>query len=164
VARLNRPRRFGFLKADDGAEVFFHASALEMGPNGFDALRPGQPVEFDCHQDEQGRGLAATLVAVTGEPPEQPARPPRPPRAERAERPERPERAERAERQRTGKGAGANWHVVVLRERHESPLAAQLERLLNERNVKPGQFSLTFVDVGDAQACWVAYYTGEDRK
>src|SRR5690348_11198086 len=42
VARMNRPRRFGFLRSDDGVEVFFHASALEAGPNAFDALRPGQ--------------------------------------------------------------------------------------------------------------------------
>src|SRR3954452_707074 len=50
VARMNRPRRFGFLRSDDGIEVFFHASALEAGPNAFDALRPGQEMEWDCHQ------------------------------------------------------------------------------------------------------------------
>ncbi|MGH2370638.1 MAG: cold-shock protein, partial [Chloroflexota bacterium] len=75
VARLNRPRRFGFLRADDGVEVFFHASAIDTGPNAFDALRSGQEVEFDCHQDEQGRGLAASVVTVVGEPPPEPPRP-----------------------------------------------------------------------------------------
>ncbi|HEU5317701.1 MAG TPA: cold shock domain-containing protein, partial [Chloroflexota bacterium] len=69
VARLNRPRRFGFLRTDDGMEIFFHASALESGPSSFDQLRSGQAVEFDCHQDEAGRGLAASLVQVVGPPP-----------------------------------------------------------------------------------------------
>jgi cold shock CspA family protein len=146
VARLNRPRRFGFLRADDGAEIFFHASALEAGPNSFDALRPGQEVEFDCHQDDQGRGLAASLVVAIGEPPE-PPRQPRPPRAERAAQPSRSPRA-------------AGWHVVVLHERPDSPMHSQLERLLNERSVKPGQFT---VAVGGAE-CWVAYFTGPESK
>lgn len=155
VARINRPRRFGFLKADDGAEVFFHASALDTGPSGFDALRPGQPVEFDCHQDEQGRGLAATLVTITGEPPEPAAR----------QRQSRQERQERQGRKASGtQSEPTNWHVTVLRERSDSPLASQLERLLNEQRVKPGQFTLTVVEREASRECWVAYYTGDEKK
>jgi cold shock CspA family protein len=146
VARLNRPRRFGFLRTEDGMEVFFHASALESGPNSFDSLRNGQPVEFDCHQDEQGRGLAASHVQVVGPPPAEPQRPPRPPREER----------------RQTRAKAEPWHVVVLQDRHDSPAHSQLERLLNERNVKPGQFAVTLHERGGATECWVAYHTGEE--
>jgi cold shock CspA family protein len=152
VARMNRPRRFGFLRSDDGVEVFFHASALEAGPNAFDALRPGQEMEWDCHQDEQGRGLAATTVTILGEPPERPARPPRPERAER------PSRAERGGRQKGGQQTG--WRVSVLTERGDQTVAAQLERLLNERGVKPGNFTFNLTETDDGVECWVAIYTG----
>jgi cold shock CspA family protein len=156
VARLNKPRRFGFLRADDGVEVFFHASAIDSGPNAFDALRPGQEVEFDCHQDEQGRGLAASVVTVVGEPPPEPPRQPRPPRAERGERGERTTARER-------RSAGAErWHVAVLRERLDLPVASQLERLLNERAVKPGNFTLGFVEHEEGTDCWVAYFSAAD--
>jgi cold shock CspA family protein len=151
VARLNKPRRFGFLRADDGVEVFFHASAIDSGPNAFDALRPGQEVEFDCHQDEQGRGLAASVVTITGEPPPEPPRQPRQPRAERAER--------ATARERRGAAGGERWHVAVLRERYDMPVATQLERLLNERVVKPGNFTLGFVDREEGVDCWVAYFS-----
>jgi cold shock CspA family protein len=147
VVRLNRPRRFGFLRADDGAEVFFHASALESGPNAFDTLRPGQEAEFDCHQDEQGRGLAATLVVTVGEPPE-----PRQPKP-------RPER----ERGRGGRQGGERWRVSVLRERQDTTVAAQLERLLNERGVKPGQFTMSLLETDDGVECWVAVHQGEGK-
>lgn len=149
VARLNRPRRFGFLRADDGVEVFFHASALEAGPNAFDGLRAGQEMEFDCHQDDQGRGLAATVVTIIGEPP------PEAPRAPRAPRQERPARAARA-----AGGQAGGWHVAVLHDRYDAPASAQLERLLNERGIKPGNFTLGVVQRGEGTECWVAYHTG----
>ncbi|MGI8424313.1 MAG: cold-shock protein [Chloroflexota bacterium] len=160
LARLNRPRRFGFLKTDDGMEIFFHASALESGPSSFDQLRSGQAVEFDCHQDEGGRGLAATLVQVVGPPPAEAARPPRAPREEgrgsrgRGERGERSERGERGTRE--------NWRVEVLQDRADGSVRAQLERLLNERGVKPGNFSIAIHEGQGGAECWVAYYTGDD--
>jgi cold shock CspA family protein len=150
VARLNRPRRFGFLRADDGVEVFFHASALEAGPSAFDALRPGQEMEFDCHQDEQGRGLAASLVTIVGEPP---------PEAPRPARPGRPDRAGRA-----GRAGGTGWHVAVLHDRYDAPASQQLERLLNERGVRPGNFTLSVVEREEGTECWVAYHLGDDQK
>lgn len=146
VARLNRPRRFGFVRTDDGMEIFFHASALEAGPNSFDKLRSGQPVEFDCHQDEQGRGLAASLIRVTGPAPEQP----RQPRPAREERP-----------QKSAKG-GRGWRVAVLTERHDQPVSTQLERLLNERHVKPGQFTLGLLHRENGTECWVAYHLEDE--
>jgi cold shock CspA family protein len=163
VARLNRPRRFGFLRTEDGMEVFFHASALESGPNSFDSLRTGTPVEFDCHQDEGGRGLAATLVTVTGPAPE-PAQPrePREGREPRESRQQRQQRGERQERER--RGQRDNWRVVVLRERPDQPAHEQLEQLLNERGVKPGNVTLAVLErVGGAE-CWVAYHTGDDAQ
>jgi cold shock CspA family protein len=156
---MNRPRRFGFLRSDDGVEVFFHASALEAGPNAFDALRPGQEMEWDCHQDEQGRGLAATTVTILGEPPERPARPPRPERAERPERQERQqERHERGGRQRSGQQTG--WRVTIITERGDQTVAAQLERLLNDRGVKPGNFTFNLTETDEGVECWVATFSG----
>ncbi len=53
-------RRFGFISAEDGREVFFHSSALE-GVD-FDALEEGTGVEFDV---ESGlKGLRAVNVRV----------------------------------------------------------------------------------------------------
>jgi cold shock CspA family protein len=170
VARLNRPRRFGFLRTEDGMEVFFHASALETGPNSFDSLRTGTPVEFDCHQDEAGRGLAATLVTVTGPAPE-PAQPrePREPREGREQREpresrqqrQRAERGERGERQ-DRRGQRDHWRVVVLHERPDQSTSEQLEQLLNERGVKPGHVTLALLDRAGGAECWVAFHTGDE--
>ena len=154
VARLNRPRRFGFLRTEDGMEVFFHASALESGPSSFDQLRSGQGVEFDCHQDDGGRGLAATLVQVVGPPPPETPRQQRPSREER--RGGRGERGERGER-----GGRDNWRVEVLTDRGDTSVRAQLERLLNERNVKPGNFTIALHEGQGGPECWVAYHTGD---
>jgi cold shock CspA family protein len=144
VARLNRPRRFGFLRADDGVEVFFHASALSTGPGSFDRLRPGQEVEFDCHQDEQGRGLAASLVTIIGELPE----------------PQRPQKQRQAERARAARAQATGWHVEVLQDRQGETVQAQLERLLNERGIKPGNFTFNLTETDEGVECWVAYYVG----
>lgn len=153
VARLNRPRRFGFLRTDDGMEIFFHASALESGPSSFDQLRSGQAVEFDCHQDEAGRGLAASLVQVVGPPP---AEAPRQQRQGREEGQSRGGRGGRGER-----GARENWRVEVLQERGDTSVRAQLERLLNERNVKPGNLTLGLLEGQSGTEVWVAYYVEE---
>ncbi len=163
VARLNRPRRFGFLRVSEGVEVFFHASALDSGPQAFDTLRTGQEVEFQCHQDDGGRGLAASVVTVTCAPPEAPVRAPRPPRAERPERPERPERVERQAAARPARATSqSGWHVAVLRDRYDMAVPAQLERLLNERHIRPGNFTLAVKEAADGTAeCWVVYHLGD---
>ena len=44
VVRLIRDRGFGFLRVEDGSEVFFHHSA--MNPGEFDSLQEGQELEF----------------------------------------------------------------------------------------------------------------------
>lgn len=151
VARLNRPRRFGFIRIEEGTEVFFHASAIDSGPHAFDSLRTGQEVEVTCHQDEGGRGLAASLVTVIGAPPEVAPRPPRPVRPERpvAPRPARP-------------APQGGWHVAVLRDRYDMAVPAQLERLLNERRIRPGNYSLALKDGPDGTSeCWVVYHVGD---
>ena len=53
-------RRFGFISAEDGREVFFHRSALE-GVD-FDALEEGTGVEFDVESGP--KGLRAVNVRV----------------------------------------------------------------------------------------------------
>jgi CspA family cold shock protein len=52
IKRLIRGRGFGFISAEDGAEVFFHRSALE-GMN-FDTLEEGDSVEFDLEKGYRG--------------------------------------------------------------------------------------------------------------
>ncbi len=58
VARLVRDRGFGFVKTEDGTDVFFHKSALQGVE--FDSLSEGQAVEFDIEEGAKG-ARAATL-------------------------------------------------------------------------------------------------------
>jgi len=64
VSRLIRDRGFGFIRAEDGKEIFFHHSTLPGGV--FDALTEGQTLEFDVENDPRGRGERATNVQVVG--------------------------------------------------------------------------------------------------
>ena len=64
VARLVRDRGFGFVRTQDGTEIFFHRSAL---PNGlFDTLQEGQELEFETEADPRGRGERARDVKLAG--------------------------------------------------------------------------------------------------
>jgi CspA family cold shock protein len=60
VVRLIRDRGFGFLRLDDGSEVFFHHSSMQPGE--FDALHEGAELEFTIEQDARGRGTRAANV------------------------------------------------------------------------------------------------------
>jgi CspA family cold shock protein len=62
VARLVRDRGYGFLRTQDGGEVFFHSSALVSGV--FDTLQEGQELEFETETDPRGRGERAKEVRV----------------------------------------------------------------------------------------------------
>ena len=64
VVRMIRDRGFGFIKLEDGSEVFFHHSS--MNPGEFDALNEGQEVEFQVVQDPRGRGSRAANVRKAG--------------------------------------------------------------------------------------------------
>ena len=61
IVRLVRDRGFGFIRTDDGQEVFFHATGVE-GTTPFDNLSEGQMVTFDKEQDTRGRGERAVRV------------------------------------------------------------------------------------------------------
>ena len=60
VVRLLRDRGFGFLKLEDGSELFVHHTA--MSPGEFDSLHDGERLEFTVEQDPRGRGSRAANV------------------------------------------------------------------------------------------------------
>jgi cold shock protein len=62
VARLVRDRGFGFIRTQDGSEIFFHHSTLPPGV--FDALAEGQELEFEIETDPRGRGERAKDVRI----------------------------------------------------------------------------------------------------
>lgn len=53
VAKLISERGFGFLKAEDGSEVFFHRTGLDSSLD-FDRLQVGDPVEFQLEKNPKG--------------------------------------------------------------------------------------------------------------
>jgi cold shock protein len=52
IKRVIRDRGFGFIRAADGQEIFFHRSSLQ--DLNFDGLREGENVEFDMERGEKG--------------------------------------------------------------------------------------------------------------
>lgn len=52
VKKLVPERGFGFVRGDDGKEVFFHRSGL--GPNDYDALSEGDVVEYVVQEGPRG--------------------------------------------------------------------------------------------------------------
>lgn len=62
VTRLVRDRGFGFVRTEDGGEIFFHHSALPGGV--FDSLTEGQELEFEVGTDPRGRGERATEIRL----------------------------------------------------------------------------------------------------
>ena len=65
IVRLVRDRGFGFVRAEDGSEIFFHHSTLPPGQ--FDALQEGQQIEFDIENDPRGRGQRAGNVRLVSQ-------------------------------------------------------------------------------------------------
>ncbi len=61
IVRLVRDRGFGFIKAENGSEVFFHASGVK-GMTPYDNLEEGQMVSYEKEQDSRGRGERAINV------------------------------------------------------------------------------------------------------
>lgn len=52
VKKLVRDRGFGFIKCHDGAEVFFHRTALQN--LNFESLKEGESVRFEVQQGDKG--------------------------------------------------------------------------------------------------------------
>lgn len=52
VIRFNPEKGFGFIKTDDGKDVFFHYSSLVM--DGFKTIDVNSIVEFDVQESEKG--------------------------------------------------------------------------------------------------------------
>jgi len=52
VKRVIRERGFGFIRAADGQEVFFHRSGLQG--LSFDAIKEGENVEFELERGDKG--------------------------------------------------------------------------------------------------------------
>lgn len=52
IKRVIRDRGFGFIRAADGQEVFFHRSSLQN--LNFDSLREGDNVEFEVERGDKG--------------------------------------------------------------------------------------------------------------
>jgi cold shock protein len=62
VTRLIRDRGFGFVRSQDGSEIFFHHSAFPPGV--FDTLTEGQEMEFEVEIDPRGRGERARDITL----------------------------------------------------------------------------------------------------
>lgn len=52
VVRFNSEKGYGFIKSEDGKDVFFHHTALAM--KGFRTIEPNTEVEFDVEETEKG--------------------------------------------------------------------------------------------------------------
>ena len=63
IKRVIRDRGFGFIRAADGQEVFFHRTGLQQ--LNFDSLREGERVEFEMERGE--KGPRATSVSAPKE-------------------------------------------------------------------------------------------------
>ena len=61
VKWFNAEKGYGFIKVDDGDDVFAHFSAIQG--EGFKTLNEGQQVEFDVIQSDRGP-QAANIVKL----------------------------------------------------------------------------------------------------
>ena len=52
VKMFNKEKGFGFIKAEDGTDVFFHYSANKV--DGFKTAEVGEQVEFDKEESDRG--------------------------------------------------------------------------------------------------------------
>ena len=52
VKNFNKEKGYGFIKTDEGKDLFFHYSEIQM--EGFKTVSPGQIVEFDLIKTNKG--------------------------------------------------------------------------------------------------------------
>jgi len=62
VKKLVRDRKFGFIEAENGKDVYFHASALVDVT--FEELQERNTVEFEVRPGQDGRSQAANITRV----------------------------------------------------------------------------------------------------
>ena len=60
VKKFNNEKGYGFIKTEDGKDLFFHYSELQM--QGFKTINAGQIVEFEIIETE--KGLRAVNIKV----------------------------------------------------------------------------------------------------
>ncbi len=61
VKNFNKEKGYGFIKTDEGKDVFFHYSELKM--EGFKTVDANQTVEFEIIETEKGqRAVNITIV------------------------------------------------------------------------------------------------------
>lgn len=60
VKNFNNGKGFGFIKTEEGKDLFFHYSELQM--EGFKTVNPGQTVEFEVIETE--KGLRAVNIKI----------------------------------------------------------------------------------------------------
>ena len=65
IRRLISDRGFGFIKSDDGQDLFFHRS--ELLDVAFDFLKEGQSVEFEKRQGPKGPKAVNTKLIKEGD-------------------------------------------------------------------------------------------------
>lgn len=61
VKMFDAKKGYGFIKAEDGNDVFFHYTSIIM--DGFKTANPGDEVEFDVAST--AKGLRASNVKIT---------------------------------------------------------------------------------------------------
>lgn len=62
VKWFNPKKGFGFIRQEDGTDLFVHFSAINM--EGFKTLRSGQEVEYEVGSNAEGKVQAANVTAV----------------------------------------------------------------------------------------------------
>ncbi len=62
IKTISKQRGFGFIRKENGEDVFFHRSALLNGINFFN-LREGDRVEFDFKESEKGPRAENIILA-----------------------------------------------------------------------------------------------------
>jgi len=60
VKRFNNEKGYGFIKTENGKDLFFHYSELQM--EGYKTVETGQSVEFEVIETE--KGLRAVNIRI----------------------------------------------------------------------------------------------------